>query len=144
MSDTVPGKEPLRVKDESDGSFTNEALWRKVFWELLAYFAYGCFIAISIQPVLGFDAVAFVTCIKVSMLPLVISALKGQARNKEIQEQLRKEDDMAGKEKEMRDVEKQMAEKDKEIISLKMDLIRKTEQSAAIREALEKEVDSLA
>jgi hypothetical protein len=139
----------VETKDEKPGTFINEALWRKVFFKILANFVYVLGLAVITDGIVAFDFTKFITGLQVIILPIIWSALDAQSRNKEIQDRMASDLAMKAEravyEKQKNEADVQIAElksnaeeKQLEIYRLKAVLMAKTDNVEAMNAAVKK------
>jgi hypothetical protein len=139
----------VETKDKTPHTWINEALWKKVFFKVLANFVYVLGLAIITSGSVGFDFNKFITGLQVIILPVIWSALDAQARNKEIQERIASDEALAKakavadknkieSDKEIAKLKKSAEDKHLEIYRLKAVLMAKTDNANALDEAVKK------
>jgi hypothetical protein len=134
------------TKDENPKTFVNEALWRKVFWKVLAYMAQIVALCMVLtDPTEMWKK--FVWGCSFMILPIIYSALDVQSRNSENQERLRSDTAMtllqsaaAAREKEVREkldaAEEELKEKEIELFKVKLELDLKSQNIEANKAAV--------
>lgn len=141
--------ESVITRDIKPHTWLNEELWKKVIFKILANLVYVVGLAIITDSGIFFDFTKFITGLQVIILPIVWSGFDAQARNKEIQDKIARDEEIEKAkviaEKERRESEsaiaklkKESEEKQLEIYRLKAVLMAKTDNTAALDEAIKK------
>jgi len=135
------------TKDENEKTWINESLWKKVAFKIIGYFVYVVGTSMITVPFIGWDMSAFLTGLKIIILPIVWSALDAQSRNREIQERLENEERLEVEKKtwsleekalkdEIATLTRSVNEKQLEVFRIKAELDAACKTAAANEEAL--------
>lgn len=102
--------------DDNLETFLNENLWKKVAFKLIGYLAWVIGSSFIIVPAIGWDWSAFLIGLRMTILPILWAASDAQSRNREIQQHLERDAELA---EERKAFNQKLEKQEEEIYSLK-------------------------